>query len=232
MGLSAAPHFGREVEWAVLERALDETGAGRSRAGRSRAVGIVGEPGIGKSRLLGELGRRARAHGHVVVSERASELERDVPFALWTEALDGQLAGVGAEVLAASDEERFADLAVALPAVRQLAGVAPSGSGERHRVLHHRGPDSRAAVVGRRRARRVPPARCRGWRQASVRAASRSSRRVTTRRRAARCVTRIARGTDRPDRRAAPLFAHQGTTRTRRRSPSGWQRAPGHMSLS
>ena len=129
MGPSAAPLVGREVELAAIERALDETGAGRS-----RAVGILGEPGIGKSRLLDELGRRARARGLVVVSGRASELERDVPFALWMEALDGQLARVGGEALAGLDAERLADVAVALPAVRRLAGVAPSASGERHRV--------------------------------------------------------------------------------------------------
>ncbi len=59
MSASAPPLVGREAELRVLERALEETGAGRS-----RAVGIIGEPGIGKSRLLGELGRRAEARVH------------------------------------------------------------------------------------------------------------------------------------------------------------------------
>ncbi len=129
MGSSAVPLVGRELELRALERALDVAGAGRP-----CAVGIVGEPGIGKSRLLEELGRRAGARGYVVVSARASELERDVPFALWMEALDGQLSHHGAAALAGLDEEHLADLAVALPAVRRLTGVAPSVTGERHRV--------------------------------------------------------------------------------------------------
>jgi predicted ATPase len=67
---------GRDAELRVLERALEVV-----EGGGSRAIGIVGEPGIGKSRLLGELGGRAAERGHVVVAGRAAELERDVPFA-------------------------------------------------------------------------------------------------------------------------------------------------------
>src|SRR5262245_26187059 len=99
MDSSTEPLVGREPEWRVLERAVGDAGTGRA-----RVVGIVGEPGIGKSRLLEELGRRAEARGYLVVSARASELERDVPFALWTEALDRELARVGGEALAGFDE--------------------------------------------------------------------------------------------------------------------------------
>ena len=129
MTAGAPPLVGRDPELRELERALGEVDAGRS-----RAVGITGEPGIGKSRLLGELGRRAAARGHVVVSGRAAELERDVPFALWVEALEDEIAGTGAEVLAGLGEERLADLAVALPAAGRVTGVAPAVTGERHRV--------------------------------------------------------------------------------------------------
>ena len=79
MTAGVPPLVGREAELRLLERALEQT-----EAGRSRAVGITGEPGIGKSRLLGQLGRRAAARGHLVVAGRAAELERDVPFALST----------------------------------------------------------------------------------------------------------------------------------------------------
>jgi predicted ATPase len=126
MGSSAPPLVGRELELQALERALEEPGAGRA-----RAVGIIGEPGIGKSRLLGELGRRARARGHLVMAGRASELERDIPFALWVQALDHHLERVGNEALRALGEERLADLAVALPAVRvrrRASTGAPRGS--------------------------------------------------------------------------------------------------------
>jgi DNA-binding NarL/FixJ family response regulator len=112
---------GRDAELRTLERALG--------GGGPRAVGIVGEPGIGKSRLLGELGRRAADRGHVVLAGRASELERDVPFALWVDALDDHVAALG-EALG----DGLADLAIALPAVARSHGGAPAAAVERHRV--------------------------------------------------------------------------------------------------
>jgi DNA-binding CsgD family transcriptional regulator len=148
MSASAPPLVGREAELGVLDRALEAVGGGRS-----RAVGITGEPGIGKSRLLGELGRRAAALGHLVVAGRAAELERDVPFALWVEALDGHVDGPGApaEALAGLGVERLADLAVALPAVGRLTGIAPAPTVERHRVARA----VRALLEGLGRARPV-----------------------------------------------------------------------------
>jgi hypothetical protein len=41
-------------------------------------LGLWVDPGIGKSRLLGELGSGALALGHLVLAGRAAELERDV----------------------------------------------------------------------------------------------------------------------------------------------------------
>ena len=120
---------GRDAELRVLERALEVV-----EGGGSFAVGIVGEPGIGKSRLLGELGGRAAERGHAVVAGRASELERDVPFALWGEALEGHLGERGAAVLEGLAADELADLAVALPAVARATAVAPAVAVERHRV--------------------------------------------------------------------------------------------------
>src|SRR4051794_33391436 len=57
--------IGRERELAGLEQALDRLPA---------AVVIEGEPGIGKSRLLAELERRASSLG-----ARASQAEMDLP---------------------------------------------------------------------------------------------------------------------------------------------------------
>ena len=120
---------GRDAELRVLERALEVV-----EGGGPCAVGIVGEPGIGKSRLLGELGGRAEERGHVVVAGRAAELERDVPFAVWSDALDGHLGECGAEVLEGLAADEVADLALALPAVARTAAVAPAVAVERHRV--------------------------------------------------------------------------------------------------
>jgi DNA-binding NarL/FixJ family response regulator len=77
---SLRPMVGRARERAVLDGALE--------AGRAAVIVLRGEPGIGKSRLLGHLAERAEAAGACVLTARASEFEGDLPYALWTEALD------------------------------------------------------------------------------------------------------------------------------------------------
>ena len=74
---------GRELELAVVTEALGEL-----RRGTGRAVGVLGEPGIGKTALLEELARRASAAGLLVRHGRAAEHERDLPFSLLGDALD------------------------------------------------------------------------------------------------------------------------------------------------
>jgi AAA ATPase-like protein len=61
---------GREAELEIVEAMLEAIDGATS-----RTLGVLGEPGIGKSRLLGELARRASARGHLVLTGRASELE-------------------------------------------------------------------------------------------------------------------------------------------------------------
>ena len=77
---------GRSEELAVLDGAL-----ARLEDGTPGAIELCGEPGIGKTRLLGELARRAAERGHLVLSGRASELERDLPFWIFVDALDEYL---------------------------------------------------------------------------------------------------------------------------------------------
>ena len=64
-------------ELADLERALD-----RLAAGQPGVVQLIGEPGIGKSRLLAELAQRAEGRRHLVLVGRAAEFEQDLPFGL------------------------------------------------------------------------------------------------------------------------------------------------------
>ena len=52
---------------------------------------VTGEPGIGKTRLLGELAADAERRGFLVLGGRATEFERDVPYGLWADALDPYL---------------------------------------------------------------------------------------------------------------------------------------------
>ncbi len=66
---------GREEEMAVLTGALE-----RAKAGEGAAVGIVAEPGIGKSRLCHEFAERARADGIEVFEAQAQAHGRQIPF--------------------------------------------------------------------------------------------------------------------------------------------------------
>ena len=66
---------GRDEEIAVLEEGLQ-----RARAGEGAAVGIVAEPGIGKSRLCHEFAERARARGIEVFECQAQSHGHEIPF--------------------------------------------------------------------------------------------------------------------------------------------------------
>ncbi|MEV6601478.1 AAA family ATPase [Actinoplanes sp. NPDC051346] len=83
---------GRASELAVLREALDR------RADGAVVIGICGDPGIGKTRLLGELAAEARRRGCPVLAGRAAEFEREVPFGTIRNALadhvDARAAGL------------------------------------------------------------------------------------------------------------------------------------------
>jgi class 3 adenylate cyclase/tetratricopeptide (TPR) repeat protein len=66
---------GRRSELATLETALD-----RAREGDSQLVGIVGEPGVGKSRLCYEFAERCRARGIEVYEGRCLGQGSMVPY--------------------------------------------------------------------------------------------------------------------------------------------------------
>ena len=112
-----------------MQRALE-----KAEQGRSRALGLRGEPGIGKSRLLAELQAGALERGHVVLAGRASELERDLPYALLVDALDEDVTRQDMRALGRADEGHLAELAAVLPSVRAAGGVEPAAAAERHRV--------------------------------------------------------------------------------------------------
>lgn len=74
--------IGRDHEVAELTRAIDA-----ARASRGGAVFLVGEPGIGKSRLAAEAAGRAFTTGVRVLRGRGSTIGPTVPFRPLTEAL-------------------------------------------------------------------------------------------------------------------------------------------------
>jgi class 3 adenylate cyclase/tetratricopeptide (TPR) repeat protein len=66
---------GRAEEMAMLDEALDS-----AVAGEGAAVGIVAEPGVGKSRLCHEFGERCRNRGIEVFECQGQAHGRDIPF--------------------------------------------------------------------------------------------------------------------------------------------------------
>jgi adenylate cyclase len=66
---------GRDAEMAVLESGME-----RARSGEGAVVGIVAEPGIGKSRLCHEFVERARGGGVEVFEAQAQAHGREIPF--------------------------------------------------------------------------------------------------------------------------------------------------------
>jgi DNA-binding CsgD family transcriptional regulator len=74
--------MGRAGELERLDAALDATARGEQ-----VAIAIAGEPGIGKSALLAQLGDGARARGFSICATRASESGDEVPYQVLARAL-------------------------------------------------------------------------------------------------------------------------------------------------
>ena len=114
---------GRRQELAAVDTTLDGL-----RGGRARWLVISGEPGIGKTRLLGQLAERAAERRHAVFVGRGAELERELPFAIWVDALDDHVGTLGERKLEALIGERVAELARVLPSAGdRRGGGRPAG---------------------------------------------------------------------------------------------------------
>ena len=123
---------GRVGEVAQLERGLDRAGSGDP-----WFVQLVGEPGIGKTRLLAELGLRAEQRGWLVLDGRAAEFERDVPFGLIVDALNDYLGGLEPALLRSLDDDALAELASIIPSLSRYADEATARSTESERYRAH-----------------------------------------------------------------------------------------------
>ena len=91
--------------------------------GSFRTVLLVGEPGVGKTRLAVETLARARPHS-TVLSARGYPLGGSVPFALWAEAFESHLRTVEESQITVLCEGFLDDLAVLL---RSAAAARPGG---------------------------------------------------------------------------------------------------------
>ena len=96
---------------------------------------IEGEPGIGKTVILHELARIADGSGLLVLEGRATELERNVPFAVFLDALDDYLGSLNERVIEPADADGRGELARIFPSLSGLAGeVAVPAQEERYRA--------------------------------------------------------------------------------------------------
>lgn len=130
MAASPAPALvGREAELDAFDAAL----AGVDER-RPRAVEIAGPAGIGKSRLLSELAARAEARGHVVLAGAGAELEQDLPFWIFVDALDDYVEGLDPRRLDRLDARVRSELAQVLPALAGDAVAADAAIHERYRI--------------------------------------------------------------------------------------------------
>ena len=126
MAVAAEQIVGRAAELGQLERSLAEL-----ERGRPSALEIEGEPGIGKTRLLSELGARADRRGWLVLGGSASELERDLPFWLFVDALDEYVQGLEPRRIDELGDEACTELAHVFPSLP--AADAPA-QGDRYRT--------------------------------------------------------------------------------------------------
>jgi len=117
---------GREAPLARLRAAWAD-----ATSGTLRIAVATGEPGIGKTTLLGELARRVHAEGAAVLFGRSDE-HGLLPYQPWVEALERHLAALPP----VEREQRIGDGALA----RLLPSLGPShepgdAAGERHRAF-------------------------------------------------------------------------------------------------
>jgi DNA-binding SARP family transcriptional activator len=108
------PLIGRAVEMEQLREAFE-----RACVGQGSVVAVLGEAGIGKTRLVGELIVAAEARGARVLAGRSYESEQVLPFGPWVDAFR------------------------ASHAIGDLRGMAPAWRSELARVLPDlAGPDA------------------------------------------------------------------------------------------
>jgi DNA-binding SARP family transcriptional activator len=106
--------IGRERELAALQVWIDSW-----TRGHGGTITIVGEAGIGKTRLAEEVRQIALARGGLALTLRATALERDLPFAPLSEALRPLLRAAPSEALRQMPRAALAEVAELLPLLRE-----------------------------------------------------------------------------------------------------------------
>ncbi|MCA1842865.1 MAG: AAA family ATPase, partial [Actinobacteria bacterium] len=120
---------GRERELALLRDEL-----ARVTAGEFRCVVLVGEPGVGKTRLAGEILARYGA-ASIALSARGHALGETASFGVWAEAFESHLRGLSPDEVAACCGGVLDDLASLLRSVAALPGSKIDREPRRARLL-------------------------------------------------------------------------------------------------
>src|SRR5262245_5804167 len=121
------PLVGREAELARLTELLDAAWAGHG-----TIAAILGDPGVGKSRLAAEAAIQAARRGAHVLVGRCFETEQRLPFGPWVDALrDGGIPSDRALIGTLPPVWRR-ELARLLPELGEPAPPAPEGNDPRH----------------------------------------------------------------------------------------------------
>ena len=114
------PFVGRERELAILRDYL-----GRAREGNGAVVVVAGSTGVGKSRLLEELGAEAESGGLQFLSARCDELGQSDPYLPFVEVLDTARRRLRSEVFRECVGEHAGAIARLLPNLRRLYHDVP-----------------------------------------------------------------------------------------------------------
>lgn len=123
--------IGRDAELSLIESDMAKVAEGDF-----RLLQIEGEPGIGKSRLLDELNRRADRDGWLVLRGSAAEFESELPFGPVIDALDAYLMALDPRAIGRLGPEVAEILAEVFPSLTSFRSGGRTIVGERYRVHH------------------------------------------------------------------------------------------------
>jgi class 3 adenylate cyclase/tetratricopeptide (TPR) repeat protein len=125
------PYVGRERELAALRAAFES-----ARQGRGQVAFLVGEAGLGKSRLLHEFRRGLAGEPHGWIEGRCASFARDAPFHPIADALRRAFAigerdddAAALAKLERAEAEQGGGLAWTLPYLRQLLSLPAGDAG-------------------------------------------------------------------------------------------------------
>jgi class 3 adenylate cyclase/tetratricopeptide (TPR) repeat protein len=132
---SGAVFIGREAEMERLRAGVDAV-----LGGQGRLVMLVGEPGIGKTRLSEEIGVYARLRGLQVLRGNCHETEAGLPYLPFVEALRDYVLGKPEDELRSELGEGASDVAKLVSEIRQRLPDLPEsrpaeGEQERYRLF-------------------------------------------------------------------------------------------------